>query len=263
MTITALYRYPVKSCRGMAVDEATITAYGLEYDRCWMVVDAKGRFLSQRRFPAMALIEAEPKGDDLILRAPGMPALMVTQPAGDALAVQVWEHTGAARDAGDGPAAWLSGYLGTACRLVAPDPGFRRPVIADYARVESEVLFADGFPFLLISEASLEDLNTRLTAPVTMDRFRPNIVVGGCEPYAEDGWRIVQLGELIFHIVKPCARCAVPTVDQATGKRGAEPLRTLAGYRRAADGKIYFGQNLVHESKSGILRVGDPVTVLA
>lgn len=261
--ITALYHYPLKSCRGVLLDRARVTAYGLEQDRRWMVVDAKGRFLSQRRFPRMALIKAEPLGDSLVLNAPGMAELRVLEAPGDSLEVRIWGHTGVARDAGDAAAAWLSGYLGHPCRLVAPGSQFRRTVDPNYDRLGSELLFSDGFPFLLISEASLDNLNARLPTPIPMNRFRPNIVVGGCEPHAEDSWHILRIGDLIFHVVKPCSRCTIPTVDQNTGERGKEPTRTLATYRRAADDQIYFGQNLIHETKAGVLNVGDPVTVLA
>ena len=261
--ITALYQYPLKSCRGVPLDSARVTAYGLEQDRHWMVVDAKGFFLSQRRFPRMALIEALPAGDELVLRAPGMNELRVRSAMGNPLHVRVWGHNGVADDAGDAAAAWLSHYLGHPCRLVAPGPRFRRAVDPAYDRFGSELHFADGFPFLLISEASLDHLNARLPDPVPMNRFRPNIVIGGCGPHAEDGWRTLKIGELIFHVVKPCSRCTIPTVDQSSGERGDEPTRTLATYRRAGDGKIYFGQNLVHETKTGVLKLGDPVTVLA
>lgn len=263
LRVTALYHYPLKSCRGIALAAAHVTPHGLEQDRRWMVVDGKGRFLSQRRFPAMALIEAEPLGAGLILRAPGMPELSVAEAAGEPLAVRIWGHEGRARDAGEAAAAWLSGYLGQACRLVGPGAGFERPVDPVYDRFDSRVLFSDGFPFLLISQASLDQLNALSAQPIPMDRFRPNIVVGGCPPHAEDGWRTLQIGELVFHVVKPCSRCTIPTVDQMTGERSAEPTRTLSTYRRGEDGHIYFGQNLVHETKAGMLRVGDPVMVLA
>ena len=262
--ISALYHYPVKSCRGIALDSARLTPYGLERDRHWMVVDVKGRFLTQRRFPQMALIEAVPSGDELTLRAPGMPPLAVAAAVENPLGIRIWGFEGEARDAGDVAAHWLSKFLRFDCRLAAGSPALKRSVDPDYDRFGSEVLFADGFPFLLISEASLASLNARLATSVPMNRFRPNIVVSGCEPHAEDDWRILRVGEgLVFHVVKPCSRCTVPTVDQATGERGAEPTVTLSGYRKADDSKIYFGQNLIHETKTGVLRVGDVVTVLA
>jgi hypothetical protein len=231
-----------------------------------MVVDGKGRFLSQRRFPSMALIEAQPRDGALVLRAPGMGEITVAAPAapGRPLPVRIWGFEGGAVDAGDAAAAWLSDYLRFPSRLATATQAFQRGVDPAYDRHDSRVMFADGFPFLLISEASLAGLNARLATPVTMDRFRPNIVVGGCEPHAEDGWRTLGIGNgLIFHGVKRCSRCTVPNVDPNTGERGPEPGATLARYRTAEDGKIYFGQNLIHESKTGSLRVGDVVTVLS
>jgi uncharacterized protein YcbX len=265
LRVTAIYQYPVKSCRGIALDSARLTPYGLERDRHWMVVDRKGRFLTQRRFPAMALIVAELSGDGLVLNAPGMTELTVP-PAdpGPAVGIRIWGFESVAPDAGDEAAAWFSAYLDFECRLVAPTERLRRVVEPAYEPGGGEIMFADGFPFLLISDASLENLNARLSSPVSMSRFRPNIVVGGCDPHAEDRWRRLRIADaLIFRVAKPCSRCTIPNVDPATGARGQEPGATLARYRTGEDGEIYFGQNLVHETRSGTLRVGDPVTVLA
>lgn len=262
--VAALYHYPVKSCRGIALEAARITPYGLERDRQWMVVDGDGVFLSQRRLPAMALIEAALSDNALLLRAPGMAEIVVPEAqAVRPLAVRVWDDGVTARDAGDDAAAWLSDYLRQPCRLAALGPELRRPVDPDYDRHDTQVAFSDGFPFLLLSQASLADLNSRLARPLPMNRFRPNIVVSGCPPYAEDGWKTLRIGEALFHVVKPCSRCAITTTDQMTGRVGKEPLRTLASYRRGAGGKVYFGQNLIHETRHGVLRVGDGVAVLA
>ncbi len=229
-----------------------------------MIVDGKGRFLTQRRFPSMALVEAIPQDTGLILRAPGMDELRVDSESRRQLGIRIWGFDGVAPDAGDAAAAWLSEYLGFECRLVASAQALRRSVDPAYDAFQSEVMFADGFPFLLLSEASLDALNARLAVPLAMNRFRPNIVVAGCEPHAEDRWQTLSIGDgLIFHGVKACSRCTIPTVDQETGERGPEPTATLAGYRKGEDGAIYFGQNLVHETKTGTLRVGDAVTVLA
>ncbi len=261
--ISALYCYPLKSGRGRRLAQARLDTWGLEGDRAWMVVDGEGGFLSQRSLPAMALIEALPRPGGLVLEAPGMAPLAVPVPAGDALReVEVWGDAGVARDAGDAAAAWLEGFLGQACRLVALGPEWRRPVDPDHDPYGSQAAFSDGFPLLLISEASLADLNARLPAPLPMSRFRPNIVLDSCAPYAEDGWRSLDIGGLRLEVVKPCSRCAITTVDTDTGRAGKEPLRTLARYRRGAGGKVYFGQNLVHGQARGVLRVGDVVTVL-
>lgn len=264
LRVTGLYHYPVKSCRGIALNEAQLTPYGLAQDRYWMVVDQQGRFLTQRRFPRMALIEALPEDDGLLLKAPGLPPLSVPPPGVNPLAVRVWGFDGTGVDAGDTAAAWLSAFLNYPCRLAAPTPALRRAVDPHYDTWGSEVMYSDGFPLLLISEASLESLNARLAEPVPMNRFRPNLVIAGCEPHAEDGWRTLQIGAgLIFHVVKPCARCTIPTVDQMTGVRGNEPSATLATYRKWDDNQVYFGQNVIHESKSGLIKIGDSVTVLA
>ncbi len=263
LRITGLYHYPVKSCAGLALDSARITPYGLERDRHWMVVDGQGGFLTQRRFPAMALIRVGLVTAGLELQAPGMePLVVAAQNAQRPLDVQVWQDRVQGLDCGDAAAQWLSHYLGLPCRLAALGPELHRPVDPDYDRFDSQVAFSDGYPFLLISEASLADLNSRLETPVPMGRFRPNIVVAGCEPYAEDGWRVLRIGELRLHVVKPCSRCIIPTIDQQTGERGREPMGALLGYRRIG-GKVCFGQNLVHETKVGALRLGDRVVVEA
>ncbi|MDX1655846.1 MAG: MOSC N-terminal beta barrel domain-containing protein, partial [Candidatus Competibacteraceae bacterium] len=234
LRISALYHYPVKSCAGIPLDRAQVTPYGLERDRHWMVVDGQGGFLSQRRLPKMALIRPEIVSGGLVLHAPDMePCSVPAQGAALPLEVQIWGDQVTALDTGDHSARWLEDYLGVECRLAALGPDLHRPVDPHFDHWDSEVIFADGFPLLLISQSSLEDLNARLDRPLPMERFRPNIVVSGCRPYAEDDWKTVRLGEILVHPVKPCARCAITTVDQQRGEvAGKEPLRTLAGYRR-------------------------------
>ena len=261
LTVTGLYRYPLKSCRGQSLTDGQLTRYGLEWHRQWMIVDDKGRFLSQRRLPAMALIDAEPVSEGLILQAPDRAPLTVGTKPDSIRKVRVWGDEPLADDLGDQAADWLSEYLGIACRLVTRGSAFTRPVDPDYDRWDSEVQFADGFPLLLISQASLDDLNSRLPEPVPMNRFRPNLVVSGCEPYAEDQWQQIEIGGITFEVVKPCSRCTIPQVDQATGERGDEPTRTLATYRRRTDKKIYFGQNLIHRGV-GQISLNDPVIVV-
>jgi len=171
----------------------------------------------------------------------------------------VWEDTVAAPSAGAAAAAWMSEHLGCRCEVVYLPDTTERLVDEGY-EPRRELSFADGFPFLLISEGSLADLNSRLAQPLPMNRFRPNVVVSGCEPYAEDGWGVVVIGALRFVVAKPCSRCATTIVDQDTGERGREPLVTLARYRRAGN-QVYFGQNLIHEDE-GELAVGDPVLLV-
>jgi uncharacterized protein YcbX len=261
LVLSALYRYPVKSLRGQGLDALDVGPRGPLADRQWMVVDADGRFLTQRQLPRMCLVETElDAGGGLHLRAPGMPELAVAAGAGGRVAVRVWSDHVTARPAGPDADRWLSEFLDTDCRLVRFADDVVRPVDPDYARPGDQVGFADGFPFLLISESSLADLNGRLERPIEMRRFRPNLVVSGCAPHAEDGWRRIRIGQLRFRVAKPCARCIIPTIDIDTGERADEPLRTLMTYRRR-DNKILFGQNLVHDGE-GRLAVGMPVEVL-
>ncbi|MBZ5587590.1 MAG: MOSC domain-containing protein [Acidobacteriia bacterium] len=262
ITLSGLSVYPVKSARGIAVEGATVGPRGLDGDRCWMVVDEGRVFLSQRSHPRLALVSVTVQGKRLQLVAPGMPPMTVDPPPSDVAAaqVQVWDDVCDAVPAGHEAARWFSSLLGCACELVRMADGSQRRVARRGDAPEAEVGFADGFPFLLISEASLEDLNRRLARRVPMDRFRPNLVVTGCEPYAEDCWSRIRIGQVVFHVVKPCSRCSTTTVDQATGERGREPLATLATYRRVGD-KVMFGQNLMHEGV-GTLHRGDEVTVL-
>lgn len=260
--VTELYIYPIKSCRGHMVDRALVTTRGLQDDRLLMIVDGGGHFLTQREYPRMALIEPT-LGDELLtLRAPGMATLdlpiRTSGPHSDAV---IWNDRCQTIDQGETVAEWLRDYLGTAARLVRLLDTFHRLVDSRYARTAAdETNFADGYPFLLISQASLDDLNQRLVTALPMNRFRPNIVVAGCEPFAEDGWRQLEIGTATFYPVKPCARCPIPTVDQATGTIGKEPLTTLAKFRRTTDGKVIFGQNLL-SSGSGVINVGDQVTL--
>ncbi|HEY1013483.1 MAG TPA: MOSC N-terminal beta barrel domain-containing protein [Herpetosiphonaceae bacterium] len=263
MRLAALYRYPIKSCKGFALDTAELDARGLADDRRLMVVDAAGRFLTQRELPRMALIEPRLAGAELTVRAPGAPDLTIAcADDGPRLRVTIWGDQCLAADQGAEAARWFSAALGLDCRLVRIAPEETRLVTPDYApRPTDQVGFADGFPLLLIGQESLDDLNRRLDHPLPMNRFRPNLVVAGAAPYAEDSWTRIEIGGIGFDLVKPCARCAITTTDQATAERGKEPLRTLAGYRRVGD-KVMFGQNVVHD-RAGSLRVGDEVRVLA
>jgi uncharacterized protein YcbX len=261
--LSGLYAYPVKSSRGLVLEEAEVGPRGIRWDRHWMLVERDGRFVSQRQRPRMALIRCEVVGERLRLSAPGMEELEVpVAPEGtERMEVRIWKDQCLAASSGPEAAAWLSRFLGTEVRLVYLPEDRVRPLAPAYARPEDQTGFADGFPFLLISEASLADLNGRLTQPLPMRRFRPNLVVRGCGPYAEDRWRRIRVGGIELRVVKPCSRCIVTTVDPATGERdGDEPLRTLRGYRQR-DNKVFFGQNLIHDD-TGLLRLGDRVEVL-
>ncbi|MCQ4347914.1 MOSC domain-containing protein [Pseudomonas stutzeri] len=266
LRLSALYRFPVKSLGGELLQRAEIDALGLAGDRRWMVVDgASGRFLTQRQLPGMARIVARWRdAETLELSAPGRAPLQVAvPPAEQALrGVTVWGDSLQAPDAGDAAAAWLSAALDRACRLVHVPASRARQVDTAYAQVGDRVGFADGFPLLLIGQASLDDLAARVGRPLEMLRFRPNLVIEGGDPYAEDGWGRLRIGAVEFERVKPCSRCAIPTLDPHSGERSGdgEPLKTLASYRRDADG-VYFGQNLIQRG-TGVLEVGMPVTLL-
>lgn len=266
--ISALYSYPVKSCAGIRHERVELVERGPRYDRQWMVVDAANRFLTQREFPRMALVQTALAEDALILTAPDMPPLEVplAEHDGQIREVVVWKDTCQAIDVGEVAARWFTAALQAEVRLVRMRDSFDRLTSAEYTDVPGTVSFVDGYPLLFISEASLEDLNTRLAArgkaPVIMDRFRPNVVVAGCEPYAEDTWKQISIGDIRFDVVKPCARCAIPSVDQARGVApdAKEPLATLATYRRGKNNGVMFGQNVLHRV-CGFIQVGDSIAV--
>jgi uncharacterized protein YcbX len=261
--VSELNFYPVKGCRGSSLHEAEVGARGILGDRTFMLVDDDGCFITQRSHARMALIEPRFVERSLVLEAPGRDALSVPVLAsGQRRLVTVWGDSCAAIDQGDAAAEWATSFLGTRCRLVRMADDFVRPVDRDYAVSEGDqVGFADGYPFLLTTEESLADLNARMATPLPMNRFRPSIVISGAEPFAEDGWRRIRIGAIIFAVVKPCARCVVTTTDQSTAERWREPLRTLATYRRVQGKGVMFGQNLIHES-TGVVRVGDRVEIV-
>jgi uncharacterized protein len=239
---------------------------GIEHDRRWMAVRPDGTFLTGREVPSLVRVRAVPVPAGLGLSAPGMPGLEVHTPPADAprLDITIWNDTCSAARAQAQADQWLSDYLGQPAVLVYVDAQMERPVDPRYAASEDRVGFADGFPLLLLSETSLAALNQRLPHPVSMARFRPNLVVDGCEPFAEDGWKRLRIGSVELAVVKPCARCVFTTVDPETGRRdpAGEPLRTLATFRRfGAKGQVMFGQNVVVR-RPGTVRVGDPVEVL-
>ena len=250
---------------------AEVDALGLVGDRRFLITDPTGKFLTQRSHPQMALIGAALTPSTLTLTFRERTSLDVpraSDPAARSLAVEVWSSTGLqAEDCGDEAAAWLTAILTTPVRLARIGSAFYRPVKPSKALPGDLVNFADGYPLLIAGTASLADLNDRLIAqgesPVPMDRFRPNLVVQGAAPFAEDRWPRVRVGTVVLRAAGDCVRCPVVTTDQETAERGPEPLRTLARYRRQAEGQgVIFGQNLINESKSGIIRVGDVVELL-
>ncbi|MET3133515.1 uncharacterized protein YcbX [Oxalobacteraceae bacterium GrIS 1.11] len=270
--------YPIKSCAGIAVPHATLTRSGLMtehiYDREWMVVDGAGQFLSQREHPRMALITPRIKADTLELRAPGMLrleiALGLPDPAlAPTLTVQVWDDCVKAYDCDDVTATWFSKALGVACRLVRFHPDARRLASRKWTgEVEAPTLFCDGYPVLVVGAASLEDLNHKLLAAgraaLPMNRFRPNLVLAGIDAFEEEYAACFQFGATTVVPVKPCSRCPIPSVDQASGVRGPDPLDILGTYRRKAalDDAICFGMNgIVTEGGDTRVYVGQEVAV--
>ncbi|MDB6169149.1 MAG: hypothetical protein JWM88_2013 [Verrucomicrobia bacterium] len=272
MHLSGLFLYPVKSLGGFAVDSADLDALGFIGDRRFLVVDETGRFLTQRALPRMALVATALDATHLTLSTSPANSVRIARasdPAAPLRTVSVWKSENLlAEDCGDAPAQFLSDFLGTRCRLVRIGEKFSRPILKAVARPGDVVTFADAYPLLVISEASLADLNDRLAErgedALPMNRFRPNLVVAGCPAFAEDTWTTFRLGTATFRTGGACVRCIMTTTDQETAERGKEPLRTLATYRRsaAASTDVIFGQNLIHETKSGRLRVGDAVALL-
>lgn len=261
LVLSGIYVYPIKSCGGISLESADLVATGLRHDRRWMLVDEGGGFVSQRAVPRMALISVSMGDENLIIRAPGMPELEVPFGGEDGgrIDVEVWGDARRGVPVGEEADRWFGEFLAGGYRLVRQPEDDVRPVDSVYAAEGDRASFADRFPFLLISEASLEDLNGRLESPLPMNRFRPNLVVRGCGPYAEDGWAEARIGGTVFRVAEPCRRCAITMTDQETAGRGKEPLRTLATYRRSGGG-VVFGRNLIH-ALPGTVRVGDAIEV--
>ncbi|SHH61572.1 MOSC domain-containing protein [Massilia sp. CF038] len=270
--------YPVKSCAGISVREATLTQAGLSvdavYDREWMVIGEDGQFLTQREHPRMALITPRLKADTLELRAPGMLrleiALGLPDPADEQTRqVTLWDDTVLAYDCNDTTAAWFSNAIGTPCRLVRFHASAHRVTSTKWTDgVEAPTLFADAYPILVAGSASLADLNEKLVAAgreaLPMNRFRPNLVIDGIDAFEEDYADSFSLGQAAIKPVKPCARCPIPAVDQASGLPGPDPLDILGTYRAKAvmDGAICFGMNAIVTAGDGErLHVGQPVTM--
>ncbi len=272
LRVSALYVHPVKSCAGVRVSELTLDALGAVDDRRFMLVDPPGNFVSQRRHPQLALVRVVRRDDGgVVLTAAARASLDVPVPS-PSLAprlVTIWDDTVSVRDCGDAAAAWLSAVIGLAVRLVHMASDSVRPVDPRFAPPDARTALSDGFPLLVATDASLADLIARAGTPLEMDRFRPNVVLSGSEPWEEDTWDALQIGDVTLQLVKPCARCAITLVDPRTGSVGVEPLRTLARFRRGADlgyggaetAKTYFAWNALHDSP-GRLRVGDDVRVV-
>ncbi|EHH67098.1 MOSC domain-containing protein [Gluconobacter morbifer] len=261
LRIESLHKYPVKSCHRISPDHLSFEPWGAAGDRQWGVFDPDGVFLTQRAHPVMARIGVQVDGAGLVLQCAGQSDLAVAVPAGAERSVRVWGDDMPAVDAGEGAAHWLSQVIGHPCRLAyMASPATARPRLYDGNGFH--VSFADEFPVLVCTTASLADLNTHLASPVPMTRFRPNVVIAGAEPWEEDSWTRLRIGTVELRLVKPCPRCGVTTVDQESGALPdrREPLRALAEFRKQPGG-VMFGQNAVVDVP-GMMRVGDEVTVL-
>ena len=261
MNIGALFVYPIKSCAGIAVSGARVTARGLEHDRRWMVTDAAGAFLTQRTLPEMALVRLALAGDGLVVTHKGQPPLTLPWLHADGARVdaEVWrDHVAAVRH--DAGSAWFSRALGRPAQLVCMPDDVRRPVDPAFARAGDVVSFADGYPLLVVNRASVEALAAASGAAVDLRRFRPNLVVDGAAAWAEDDWRALAAGPVTLRTPKPCARCTIPGVDPDTAAITREPLRTLARLR-TRDHEAWFGVNAIPDGE-GIVRVGDSVQPL-
>ncbi|WP_310397712.1 MOSC N-terminal beta barrel domain-containing protein [Hymenobacter sp.] len=268
LTLTGLFLYPVKSLGGYAVPEAGVTARGLRHDRRWLLVDERNRFMTQRQQPALALLAVAPAHNGFLIshrQRPDLRSLFVPLEATPerTLFVTIWDDMAWAWRGTPEADQWLTEALGRPCKLVYMSDMVRRDVEPDHNPEGQLVSFADGYPFLLIGEAALADLNTRLAQPVPMNRFRPNLVFGGGAPYEDDAWEQFRIGETTFRAVRGCGRCVLTTIDQHTATKSpvGDPLRTLATYRQAGNSTL-FGQNVTGPGQ-GRVRVGDALTVLS
>ncbi|MBK9335225.1 MAG: MOSC domain-containing protein [Lewinellaceae bacterium] len=265
--LTDLHIYPVKSLGGIALQASVVQPRGLQYDRRWMLVDERGRFVSQREVADLALLGTALEVPHLVVFSRKNPAQRVHIPLEPVVSempettVEVWDDHCPARVHAPEINVWFSEVLGCPLRLVFMPDSTVRPTDPAYAPAGLPVSFSDGYPFLVIGQASLDDLNNRLAQPLPMNRFRPNFVFSGGTPYEEDNWQEFSIGDTWFRGVKPCARCIITTTDQDTETRGPEPLKTLATYRKQ-EHRILFGQNVIGATDAEtVVRVGMPIRV--
>ncbi len=262
LQVSELFIYPIKSLGGIALNKAVVTERGFEHDRRWMLVDKNNRFLSQREVAEMALLKVDLKDSGLqVTYATGENILIPFEPlAHETCQVVIWDDTCTAIYVSNLVDEWFTKILGIPCRLVYMPDNSKRQVDEGYAPIGQITSFSDAYPFMIIGQATLDDLNNRLAEALPMDRFRPNIVFTGGKAFEEDLLDSFTIGNIRFNGVKLCARCILTTINQDNAVKAKEPLKTLAGYRRK-DNKIYFGQNLIHVG-NGIIKVGDPIGVI-
>ncbi|MCL6257729.1 MOSC domain-containing protein [Aquiflexum sp. TKW24L] len=248
MYLQDIYIYPIKSLGGIRLQESILEERGLQYDRRWMLVDKEGMFLTQRTFPEMALLQVEVGESGLLVFHKNDRNIFIHIPfqaqSDNFLWVRIWDDAVIGQIVDQKVSIWFSEILGRACDLVVMPESTARKLPSKYAVNNESVSFADAMPYLLIGQASLDGLNSKLEHPVTMNRFRPNLVFAGGSPFEDDGWDKVQVGDAVFKITKPCARCLMTTVNQETAEKGKEPLKTLATFR-TFDHKVMFGQNML------------------
>jgi uncharacterized protein YcbX len=262
--LSSIYTYPIKSLGEIKLESAIVERRGLKYDRRWMLVDKSGMFITQRKYPEMALLQVEIKSNGLkvshkIKKLSPLDIPFETKPE-KLIDTTIWNDRCPAVHVSNHVDKWFSSVLRTKCRLVYMPDKTERRVNPKYSSKENVVSFADGFPFLLIGEESLNLLNKKLKHPVSLNRFRPNIVFSGGEPHDEDNWKEFRIGDVIFNAVKPCARCVITTIDQTNAIKSREPLETLSTYRKKGN-KVLFGQNLVHK-KAGNIKAGDSIKII-
>ena len=265
LTLSHIFIYPIKSLGGIGLQSAKVEERGLQYDRRWMLVDKNGMFLTQREHPQMALLQVNIKDDTLqvshkVKAISNLQLPISSEQLSNHMVVNVWNDVVIAKNVSHDADLWLSEALNLDCQLVFMDNDSDRFTDRKYVDEPHLVSFADAYPFLIIGHESLNELNRRLKEPLPMNRFRPNFVFSGGEPFIEDTWRDFMIGKLKFRAVKSCSRCVIPTINPDTAEKGREPLETLAKFRKV-DNKVMFGQNLVGYNE-GVVKVGDRVTQL-
>jgi uncharacterized protein YcbX len=263
LTLSGIYIYPIKSLGGISLQKAELEQRGLEYDRRWLLIDEHGIFITQRKFFTLAMLQVAIQDQTLTVLHKKDPlqtiSFSITEHLNEKINVTIWDDYATAFEVNPRVSQWFSDYLNMKVKLVVMPVDEQRLVDPNYASHGEIVSFADAYPCLIIGQSSLDHLNNKLADPVSMDRFRPNFVFTGGEAHLEDNFKSFQIGQALFSAVKLCARCVLTTVDQQTGIKGQEPLRTLAGYR-TINKKVMFGQNLLHKG-TGTITVGDKLTI--
>jgi len=262
--LSELYIYPIKSLGGISLTTSNIEERGLQHDRRWMLIDEEGMFITQRKHYELALLQVSIADDEMIVFHKTDPHKRISFPLGEttgkSISVKIWDDLSEGLEVSESVSKWFSDFMKMKVRLVKMPAKEKRKVDPRYAPNDEVVSFADGYPCLIIGQASLNHLNQKLSAPVPMNRFRPNFVFSGGEAHVEDRFNTFYLNNILFSAVKPCARCVLITIDQQTGIQGQEPLKTLNNYRKVGN-KILFGQNLIHQGE-GMISIGDELNVL-